>query len=312
VAKRTARQWITNIILLLVTLSFLGVSMAPLIGQILSPTANPKAATPSTAEKSETEKLKIQIQGYEDILKTEPNNQFALQQITDLKLRLVELGDEKVLPSLVQPLDRLAEMNPKETGYRLQLGRVKAYLKDKEGAIAEYRKILTIAPGNLDALKSLVSIELSNKRPEAAIGVLDEAIASADTANKVQPNSVDKTAITLLKGDVYLSQKRFEDATFTYEKVAKANAKDFRPILGKALVARAEGKETEAAPLFETAAKLAPPEYRDEVNKLAVKPSAPVTIPKPVDPNGAISPLTPPATPVQPNPVTPPSQAAPK
>jgi len=267
-AKRTAKQWAVSIILIVVTLSLLGASLLPLVGQILS-SSNQANAPAKEVEKPETEKLKIQMQGYEEIIKTEPDNQFALQQLTNLHLRLAELGDTKSLTAVIQPLNRLAELNPKEYGYRLQLGRVKAYLKDKEGATTEYRKILATAPGNIDALKSLVSIELLEKRPEAAVGILDEAIAGADDANKVQPNSVDKPAITLLKADLYLSQKRFDEASSIYEKVAKANVKDFRPVLGKALVAKAEGKEEIAKGFFASAAKLAPPEFRDEVNKLA-------------------------------------------
>jgi tetratricopeptide (TPR) repeat protein len=274
-AKRTAKQWMVNIVLILATLSLLGASMLPLVGQIFS--SSNQANTPApTAEKPENENVRIQMQGYEEILKTEPDNQFALQQLSNLHLRLAELGDVKSLAGVIQPLNRLAELNPKENGYRLQLGRVKAYLKDKEGAIAEYRKILTTAPGNIDALKSLVSIELAEKRPEAAIGVLDQAIAGADNANKIQPNSVDKPAITLLKADLFLSQKRFDDARSIYEAIAKANVKDFRPVLGKGLLARAEGNEEIAKGFFETAAKLAPPEYRDEVNKLAAQPIQPV------------------------------------
>lgn len=271
-AKRTARQWAISIVLIIATLSLLGASLLPLVGQILS--SSNQANTPApAAEKSETEKLKIQMQGYEEIIKAEPDNQFALQQLTNLHLRLAELGEVKSLAGVIQPLNRLAELNPKEYGYRLQLGRVKAYLKDKEGATAEYRKILATAPGNLDAIKSLVSIELAEKRPEAAVGILDEAIASADDTNKVQPNSVDKPAITLLKADLYLSQKRLNEASSIYEKVAKANAKDYRPVLGKALVAKAEGKEEIAKEFFASAAKLAPPEFRDQVNKLAAQPS---------------------------------------
>ncbi|MDX1977473.1 MAG: hypothetical protein SFT94_07345 [Pseudanabaenaceae cyanobacterium bins.68] len=282
-AKRTARQWIINVVLVVTTASLLGASLIPLVGQIFSSNSSPASSPIAEAEKPEAERVKIQMQGYEDILKTEPDNQFALQQLTNLHLRLAELGDLTSLPKVVAPLDRLAALNPKELGYRLQLGRVKAYLKDKEGAIAEYNKILSLAPGNIDALKSLVSIQLADQKPEAALGILDNAIAQADNANKVQPNSVDKPALTLLKADLYLANQQFSSATQIYDQVAAQNPADFRPVLGKALVARAEGKITQAQELFAAAAKIAPAEVRDQVNRLAQEnpPAKPVPSPAP-------------------------------
>lgn len=284
--KRTAKQWVINVVLVLATASLLGASLLPLVGQILSSSSSQPSSPIAEIEQPEAERIKIQMQGYEDILRTEPDNQFALQQLTNLHLRLVELGDQANLSKVVPPLERLAKLNPKELGYRLQLGRVKAYLKDKEGAIAEYNQILSVAPGNIDALKSLVSIQLADNKPEAALGVLDNAIAQADKANQVQPNSVDKTAVTLLKADLYLANKQFKNASQIYEQVAQQNPADFRPILGKALVARAEGKNSQAQELFAAAAKIAPPDVRDQVNRLAQEnpPAQPPSQPSPSQP----------------------------
>jgi tetratricopeptide (TPR) repeat protein len=264
VAQRTAKQWAINIVLIIVTLSFLGVSIAPLLGSILAP--QQPATNKATAQSSEKDKLKNQIEGFEAVLKREPKNRTALEGLVNLR---IQLGDIK---GSIEPLQTLADSYPEITDYRLVLARTHMELKERDLAVAEYRKILTTKPGELRALERLISLELQDKRPEAAIGLLKETIASADTANKIQPDSIDKVIITLMLGDVYLNQKRYDEAMEVFDKLAKKEAKDFRPLVGKAQVERALGNETKALSLFAEASKLAPPQFKDNINKLAASP----------------------------------------
>jgi tetratricopeptide (TPR) repeat protein len=260
VAQRTAKQWAINIVLIIVTLSFLGISIAPLLGGILAP-QQPAAKAPSQA--SEKDRIKIQIEGFEAVLKSEPKNRTALEGLVNLRLALGEVK------ATVEPLQLLADSYPEITGYRLVLANTYIKLKDRDKAAAEYRKVLTTQPGNLEAIQLLVSLELENKRPEAAIGVLEDAIEKADTANKIQPGSVDKSDLTWVLGEQYRKQKRYSEAIATYNKIAKANAKDFRPLLGKAQIERAKGDEAKAKALFTEAVNLAPAQFKDDINKIA-------------------------------------------
>ncbi len=274
-AQRSTRQWIINGVLIVITLSFLGVSVAPFLSSIMSVSQqNNKAVAQNNT--SEQERIKNQIEGFEAVLKREPKNQTALIGLVELRL---QQGDIK---GSVEPLQTLADSHPEEPKYRLILARTRLQLNDREGAVAEYRKILTTKPGNLEALQSLVGIELQDNRPEAAIGLLQDTLKTAETANKIQPNSVDKNTVLWILGELYRSQKRYAEATSTYDQISKENAKDFRPLVGKAQIKRAEGKEEEAKSLFADASKLAPAEFKDQINQLSAKPTEPLTItPKP-------------------------------
>jgi tetratricopeptide (TPR) repeat protein len=274
VAQRTAKQWAINIVLIIVTLSFLGISIAPLLGGILAPQQTPTNATAQTSEK---DRIKIQIEGFEAVLKREPKNRTALEGLVNLRLAL---GETK---ATVEPLQLLAESYPEITDYRLVLANTYIKLKDREKAAAEYRKVLATEPGNLRAIQPLVDLELEDKRPEAAIGVLEDAIEKADTANKIQPGSVNKGDLSWILGELYRKQKRHKEAIAIYHKIAKDDAKDFRPLLGKAQIERAQGDEAKAQALFADALKLAPAQFKDDINKIAaISPTeATETAPKP-------------------------------
>jgi tetratricopeptide (TPR) repeat protein len=276
VTQRTARQWAINIVLTIVTVSFMGLSLAPLVSQILAPkTPAEPAESPETAAQK---KRQSEIDGYEAVLRSEPNNQFALRQLVDLRLEARDVA------GAIAPLTRLAELNPKETRYRLELAGAHLFLKNQEAAAKELRQVLAIEPGNLRALENLVQIELGYSRPESAIGVLEDALAAADTANQVQPDSVDRTSISLLLADLYAFLQRFDEALALYEQVTKADAQDFRPVLGQAQVRQAQGLTAEADTLFNRALELTPARFKDEVQQRIETARKPLETPAPTPP----------------------------
>ena len=262
VTQRTARQWIINGVLIVVTLSFLGVSIAPLIGGLFS-SPNPQAANNANANTSEQDRIKIQIEGFEAVLKSDPKNQTALIGLVNLRN---QLGKTK---ETIEPLQTLADTFPDQPEYRMTLARTYIELKDPKNALAEYRKILTTKPGYIPALQSIVSIELTDKRPESAIGILQDTLKTAETANKVQANAVDTGSVRWILGEVYRQQDRIDEAIATYDQMIKESAKDFRPYVGKAQLRQIQGKEDEAKKLFDKGLELAPAEFKDEVKRLA-------------------------------------------
>jgi tetratricopeptide (TPR) repeat protein len=262
VTQRTARQWIINGVLIVVTLSFLGVSIAPLIGGLFS-SPNPQAANNANANTSEQDRVKIQIEGFEAVLKSDPKNQTALIGLVNLRN---QLGKTK---ETIEPLQTLADTFPDQPEYRMTLARTYIELKDPKNALAEYRKILTTKPGYIPALQSIVSIELTDKRPESAIGILQDTLKTAETANKVQANAVDTGSVRWILGEVYRQQDRIDEAIATYDQMIKESAKDFRPYVGKAQLRQIQGKEDEAKKLFDKGLELAPAEFKDEVKRLA-------------------------------------------
>ena len=260
--QRTARQWIINGVLIVVTLSFLGVSIAPLIGGLFAP-PTPQASSNPSQNTSEQDRIKIQIEGFEAVLKSDPKNQTALIGLVNLRN---QLGKTK---ETIEPLQTLADTFPDQAEYRMTLARTYIQLKDPKNAAAEYRKILTTKPGYIPALQSLVGMELADKRPEAAIGILEDTLKTAETANKVQAKSVDTGTVRWILGEVYRQENRLDDSIATYDQMIKDDAKDFRPYVGKAQLKQLQGKEDEAKKLFDKGLELAPSEFKDEVKRLA-------------------------------------------
>ncbi|MDX2096854.1 MAG: tetratricopeptide repeat protein [Leptolyngbyaceae cyanobacterium bins.59] len=291
---------IVNVVLILAVLAFVGVSMVPLLEGtfrgVQPSTATTGAAASPSAKQSE---LESQARGYELVLQREPENQTALRGLIDTRVQLSRVrlsqgdreGAKADVKAVIDPLEKLAKQNPTETRYSVLLAQAKQYLGDREGAAQAYRTILATQPGEPTALQGLVALLMEQNRPEAAIGLLQETLKNAPKANQVQPNSVDVTSVQLLLGQVYAEQKRYEEALSIYDAAMKADQKDFRPVLAKAIVLKEQGKTDQARPLFVTASSLAPAQYKDQINQLAGTAS-----PSPGSPAapGSISPTSPP------------------
>ena len=213
--------------------------------------------------------LQAQVTGYKAVLEREPNNETALLGLLQAQLQLNDIE------GAVEPLETLAELNPEETRYTVLLGQAKQQLGDQDGAAQVYRNVLSTQPGNMDALRGLVSLLVDGARPEAAIGLLQDTLKTADDVNQIQANSVDVTAVQLLLGEVYVELDRDTDAAAIYDEAIKNSASDFRPLLSKALLLQNQGNVEEASDLFTSAAALAPPQYKDEINRLAAEPELP-------------------------------------
>ena len=259
-------RWIVKVVLVLAVLAFLGVSIVPIIGALNKPAPEQKSKLEDgVAGKS---KLEDQIRGLELVLQREPDNQAALKSLLEARLLLFRQGKGDI-KGVIEPLEKLAKLNPERTEYTVLLAQAKFGIGDAEGAAAAYRSILQTKPGDIKALQGMVVLLLKQKRPEAAIGLLQDTLTTATKANKIQPGSVDTIAVQLLLGNVYASQKRYDQALAVNDQAIKNDAMDFRPVLAKAMLLKKQGKINEAKPLFDKAASLAPPQYKDEINKSA-------------------------------------------
>ncbi len=224
--------------------------------------------TPQAQTTADQATLQGQIDGYTAVLEREPENQTALIGIIEAK---IALGD---LEGTVEPLERLANLNPETPEYAIALAQTKQQLGDLEGAAQVYRRVLTQTPGSVPALEGLVALLISQERSEAALGLLQDTLATADQTNELTPGSVDKLSVKLLLGQVYVEQKNYDQALNIYdEAIADAQAAsptqpDFRPTLAKALVLQEKGDTAEATTLFEQALALTPTQYKDGVQQL--------------------------------------------
>lgn len=271
--KANKRRGLITVAMVLALIAFVGFSAVPILDSILKGSQAQSRSTPTptqtaAAGEKQVELLQAQARGYELVLQREADNVTALRGLLQVRLELIGqgVGDIK---DVVSPLEKLAKLNPETTEYGILLAQAKERTGDREGAAGAYRSILASKPGEIKALQGLVNLLLVQQRPEAAIGLLQDTLKAAPAQNLAKPDSVDVTSVQLILGQVYAVGKRYDEAIAIYEESAKANPKDFRPVLGKAIVLKEQGKTDEAKTLFDKATELAPPNYKDQINQLA-------------------------------------------
>lgn len=268
------RRWLIFGFLLLGTISFVIPTIMPFLGGPPNQESS-SARTPASIQTpaGKQEELQAQARGYQLVLQREPDNETALKGLLFTQLELVRLGVADV-KTTIEPLEKLAKLKPENTEYSVLLAQARQQTGDREGAAKAYRSILESQPGDVKALQGLVSLLLAEGRPEAAIGLLQDTLESAPNLNQIKPNTVNVISVQLMLGQVYAEQERYADAINVYDNAIKANKEDFRPVLAKALVLQKQGKNQDAKSLFNSAANLAPAQYKDQIVKLASSSSA--------------------------------------
>jgi tetratricopeptide (TPR) repeat protein len=273
-------RWLIGIVLIFSLVALLAVSLLPILGSTGNRRTETAGSVPTDADTTSAQAdLESRARGYELVLQREPDNQTALRGLVEAR---IQLGD---LPGLVEPLTRLADLNPEVPDYRVLLGQTKQQLGDLEGAAQSYRQVLDNQPGNMNALQGLVALLVQQNRSQAAVGLLQDTLRSAE---RLDAAGVDTTAVKLLLAEVYLEDQKTDQALSLYdEAIQEAGPSDFRPLLAKALVLQDQGRSEEAQPLFDQALAAAPAQYKDQIQQMA-------------------NPVTPaPEAPVDPDPVTP-------
>lgn len=257
--------WFVRGILILAIAALAAGSVAFAFGGRSASRSHNTASTQTTEE--QTAKLQGTIDGYTAVLEREPDNQTALIGIIEAK------GALNDLQGTVEPLERLASLNPDVAEYAIVLAQTKQQLEDLEGAAQIYRSILTKQPGNMRALEGLIDLLLSQERAEAAVGLLQDTLTTAEQNNELTPGSIDKLSVKLLLGQVFAQQEKLDEALKIYDeaitdtKAASPTQPDFRPILAKGLVLHEKGETTSAQALFDEALALTPAQYKDAVQK---------------------------------------------
>lgn len=270
-SEKRNNRWFIIIVSGIAAIALIGVPLAASLSGLSQSSPQATSSPSATASPAESQKqLEETARGYQAVLQREPNNQTALRGLVDVRIQ------QRDIKGAIAPLEKLAELNPTEADYGILLAQAKQQLQDREGAAEAYRKILAAQPGNPKALNGLVALLLEQQRPEAAVGVLQDALKTGEEANKIKPDSVDVTAVQMLLGQVYATQSRFDEAIAIFDKAIESDRQDYRPIVGKALVLQDQGKDAEAKPLFVSAEALAPAQFKDRIKQLAAgKPPAP-------------------------------------
>jgi tetratricopeptide (TPR) repeat protein len=261
-ASLSNRRWL-SIGLIVMLFALVSFSMMPLLTSILK---SERTSEQSHLSQVEQQKLASQALGYQMVLEREPNNQTALRGLLDTRL---QQGD---LKQAIEPLEKLAQLNPQQSDYLLLLAEAKQQIQDYEGATGSYRALLASHPEDLRALTGLTNLFQSQNRHIEAISVVKDTINRAlkSTAQPGDPASlIDIVSVQLLLGKIYFEQKNYPEALKAYKQAQQIDVNDFRPILASAIVLKEQGKNQEAQPLFQDALSRAPFAYREEIKSLA-------------------------------------------
>ncbi|ABD01178.1 TPR domain protein [Synechococcus sp. JA-2-3B'a(2-13)] len=243
-----ARKLLNILLLVVGTVTFLGFSFGPLF-QALGPSESPEASLV-------TEQLRAQADGYRVVLEREPDNPIALRGLIDTQLQLNEPQ------GAIEPLKKLVELEPENRQLRAFLAEIQQDTGDFEGALEQLQILYEGDPKDRQVLQQLVDVQLTLGRTSEAIALLEKHLEEAPEDNDVR----------LRLAFVYARNNQTEKAVVLYDKLIAADPSDFTPVLGKAIAlssATDENLRAKAPELFEQAARLAPPQVREQIQQQA-------------------------------------------
>lgn len=123
ILKGKFKKTFTKIFVILGGLAFLWGSVAALV-QVT------RAPSPEDVDQTQTlsgeEKLRKSAEGYEAVLKNEPENTFVLKELVQVYLQLNDLE------AALEPMEKLAAMEPRNQNYQEVLNIIKTGLAQKE------------------------------------------------------------------------------------------------------------------------------------------------------------------------------------
>ncbi len=116
-SQNTSQKPFQRIFILLSGLAFAGSTVFGMVGLFSNASQQPKDTRSTTASKDL--QLQKQAQGYELVLKREPNNQLALQGLVQARLQMNDLQ------GAVEPMEKLVKLNPDNPQYKALLTGIK-------------------------------------------------------------------------------------------------------------------------------------------------------------------------------------------
>ncbi|MFH7242748.1 MAG: tetratricopeptide repeat protein [Spirulina sp.] len=275
-------RWLVGTVLTLALAAFLSLSFLPFLSGNSNRQATGTDDTPAPDPSAMQAELEAQARGYELVLEREPDNQTALRGLIDTQ---VQLGN---VAAVVAPLEKLVELNPTVTEYQVLLAQTKQQTGDLEGAAQIYRTVLDQQPTDMNALQGLTALLVQQGRPQAAVGLLQDAATTAERLQAEGPTpGLDTISIKLLLAQVYLEDNQADQAIAQYDAAITAAPEDFRPLLAKALVLQEQGDAAAAKDLFDQATAIAPAQFKDQIQQMAAQGEAPL----PLNPEGSEAPL---------------------
>ncbi|PSB03430.1 tetratricopeptide repeat protein [Merismopedia glauca] len=122
-SQTSSRKPLQKILVLVTGFAFIASSIFGVVSMFNQSQPDPQQT--QNAQSSQITQLKQQQQGFESVLKREPNNETALQGVAQIKL---ELNDYK---GAIPYLEKLVKLNPNKPSYQALLARVKQEASNK-------------------------------------------------------------------------------------------------------------------------------------------------------------------------------------
>ena len=247
------RSWAYRIVLIGAVAAFVGFSLLPALGIVKGLRFR---STPATVQVP-VEQLQREIDGYQLVLEREPENETALQGLTD---DLLQLGR---VQEAIAPVQQLVALHPERVGLGLELGQLQLQVGQADEGLKTFQDLYASHPTRTDVLKTLVEAELAVGDPNRAIALLEDKLDRGD-------RWVDTS---LLLATAYERGDRWVDAMAVYDRLLVSDPDDFRPPFEKALALSNAAKENrdfeEAQRLFQLAEDTAPNETGDRIRAIA-------------------------------------------
>ncbi len=221
-------------------LILLGLSMGPLFA-VFGPSNDYNAHNQITPEQ-----IQVEIEGYEEVLVREPNNEFALSTLVRLNIELQDY--EAALPHVT----KLLELQPDNESYQLTLARLKVRTQDAPGAVALYQELYEQNPENPTLFQELLDAQVQADDADSAIALINQQLAT----------DPDSRSLQLQLARIYAQVARTDEAIEIYDNLIAEDETDYTLVLSKALAlstrAQDEAVRAQVESLFDEAIALAP------------------------------------------------------
>ena len=212
----------------------------------------------------------------QDAVKADPRNPDA--RLT-LVRGLIARGD---LERADSELTRLLTEYPNAAPVHVQKGILLGRRRDLAGARKEFEAALKSDPHSVEALGGLVALDLAAKQPASALERVRERAARADAttnllmlaartyattgdlegAEKLLRRALEKDSTHLAAyaalGQIYLRQRRLDDALHEFEAMAERDGKPVAALTLAGIILQAQGKASDAKARFERVMELDP------------------------------------------------------
>ncbi|MEC4805503.1 MAG: tetratricopeptide repeat protein [Jaaginema sp. PMC 1079.18] len=142
---------VQQIIIIFSAIAFLGSTALMAASMFTSP--SPAPSDPEAETQAIQDELATQEEGFAAVVEREPDNEFALTRLVELRLQMQKYE------AAVEPLQKLVELNPDNQQALQALAAVHIQTGNYEGAIAPLEKLVELNPEATELQAQLANIK---------------------------------------------------------------------------------------------------------------------------------------------------------